>query len=53
VEAAKSGGMAAIGVARGDDAALLAEAAADVVVSSLDDIDLAALGEERLVKRDV
>ena len=53
VEAAKSGGMAAIGIARGDDAALLAEAAADVVVSSLDDIDLAALGEERLVKRDV
>ena len=53
VEAAKSGGMAAIGIARGDDAALLAEAGADVVVSSLDDIDLAALGEERLVKRDV
>ena len=53
VEAAKSGGMAAIGIARGDDAELLAEAAADVVVSSLDDIDLAALGEERLVKRDV
>ena len=53
VEAAKAGGMAAIGIARGDDDALLAEAAADVVVSSLDDIDLAALGEERLVKRDV
>jgi beta-phosphoglucomutase-like phosphatase (HAD superfamily) len=52
VEAAKAGGMAAIGIARADDAALLAGAAADVVVSSLDDIDLAALGEGRLVERD-
>ncbi len=51
VQAAKAGAMAAIGIARADDAALLAEAAADVVVSNLDDIDLAALGEGRLVKR--
>ncbi len=52
VEAAKAGGMAAIGIARADDAELLAAAAADIVVSSLDDIDLAALGEGRLVKRE-
>jgi beta-phosphoglucomutase len=51
VQAAKAGGMAAIGIARADDAALLAEAAADVVVSSLDEVDLAALAGGRLVKR--
>jgi beta-phosphoglucomutase len=52
VQAAKAGGMAAIGIARADDAALLAEAAADVVVSSLDEVDLAALAGGRLVKRE-
>jgi beta-phosphoglucomutase len=51
VQAAKAGGMAAIGIARADDVAVLAEAAADVVVSSLDDVDLAALVGGRLVKR--
>ena len=43
VQAAKAGGMAAIGIARGDDAELLAAAGADIVVTSLDDVDLAAL----------
>jgi beta-phosphoglucomutase-like phosphatase (HAD superfamily) len=48
VQAAKAGGMAAIGVARADDAAMLAGAGADVVVPDLDHVDLAALKEGRL-----
>jgi len=39
VEAAKAGGMLCIGVARNDDAELLASAGADWVVNSLDEID--------------
>ena len=49
VQAAKAGGFAALGVARHEDEALLAEAGADIVVSTLDDVDLAALAERRLV----
>jgi beta-phosphoglucomutase-like phosphatase (HAD superfamily) len=41
VEAAKRGGMNAIGIARADDAELLA--AADLVVTTLDEVDTAAL----------
>lgn len=52
VEAAKAGGMAAIGVARFDDADLLAAAGADIVVASLDEVDLAALAGGSLVTRD-
>ena len=48
VEAAKAGHMAAIGIARADDADLLAEAGADIVVASLDEVDLTAVGEGRL-----
>ena len=48
VEAAKAGGMAALGIARADDAALLERAGADIVVTTLDDVDLAALAEGRL-----
>ena len=48
VEAAKAGGMAAIGIARADDVELLASAGADVVVTSLDDVDVAALAEGRV-----
>ena len=44
VEAAKAGALAALGLARVDDEALLEEAGADLVVTSLDDVDLAALG---------
>lgn len=44
VQAAKAGNMTAIGVSRADDADALAAAGADVVVTSLDDVDLAALG---------
>jgi beta-phosphoglucomutase len=51
VEAAKAGGMAAIGIARADDAGLLAAAGADIVVTTLDDIDTAALAEGRLATR--
>jgi beta-phosphoglucomutase-like phosphatase (HAD superfamily) len=48
VQAAKAGGMAALGLARADDAELLAGAGPDLVVTSLDDVDLAALREGRL-----
>jgi len=43
--------MSALGLARADDYELLAEAHADIVVSSLDDIDLDALAEGRLAAK--
>lgn len=51
VQAAKAGGFAGLGVARHDDEALLAQAGADIVVSTLDDVDLAGLSEGRLARR--
>jgi beta-phosphoglucomutase len=51
VQAAKAGSMAAIGVARADDADLLAAAGADLVVTTLDDVDTTALCEGRLARR--
>jgi HAD superfamily hydrolase (TIGR01509 family) len=48
IQAARSGGMAALGVARLDDSAGLRAAHADLVVTSLDDVSLAALAEGRL-----
>ena len=51
VEAAKAGGMAAIGIARAHDADLLAAADADIVVTSLDDVDTAALADGKLATR--
>ena len=48
VEAAKAGAMGAIGIARKDDAELLAAAGADIVVRTLDEVDLAALSDGRL-----
>ena len=42
---------AAIGIARVDDAELLAAAHADIVVTSLDDVDLAALRDGRLATK--
>src|SRR5271154_2024459 len=51
VQAAKAGGMAAIGIARADDAALLAAAGADLVVTTLDDVDTTALAGGRLETR--
>jgi len=49
VEAAKAGGMAALGVARADDFELLTAADADLVVTTLDDVDLDRLVEGNLV----
>jgi beta-phosphoglucomutase-like phosphatase (HAD superfamily) len=51
VQAAKAGGFAGLGVARHDDEALLAQAGADIVVRTLDDVDLARLSEGRLARR--
>jgi len=48
IEAAKAGGMAALGVARADDDELLADADADLVVTSLDEVDVAGLGVHEL-----
>jgi beta-phosphoglucomutase-like phosphatase (HAD superfamily) len=47
VQAAKAGGMAAVGVARLNDELLLRSAGADWVVTSLDDLPVAELLEER------
>ena len=51
VQAAKAGGMAAIGVARLGDEQQLADAGADLVVTTLDDVSLPALIEGRLEER--
>ncbi|MDQ3675579.1 MAG: HAD-IA family hydrolase [Actinomycetota bacterium] len=51
VQAAKAGAFAALGLARHDDEALLAEADADIVVSTLDDVDLGGVAEGRLTRR--
>ncbi len=48
VQAAKAGNMAALGLARADDEELLADAHADLVVTSLDDVSLTALAAGRL-----
>jgi beta-phosphoglucomutase len=48
VQAAKAGEMAALGLARADDEKALADAGADIVVTSLDDVSLEALSEGRL-----
>lgn len=48
IQAAKAGGMAAIGTARADDAELLSGAGADLVVATLDEVDVAALAAGRL-----
>ena len=48
VEAAKAGHMAAIGIARSNDAGLLARAGADIVVTTLDDVNRSALARGRL-----
>src|SRR6202453_442000 len=51
VQAAKAGDMAAIGIARADDADLLAAAGADLVVTTLDDVDTTALTAGHLATR--
>jgi beta-phosphoglucomutase-like phosphatase (HAD superfamily) len=47
VEAAKAGDTAAIGIARAHDAGLLAGAGADIVVTTLDEVDRSALAHGR------
>ena len=51
IEAAKAGGFAGLGVARHDDEAMLADVGADIVVSTLDDVDMQVLAEGRLARR--
>ncbi len=51
VQAAKAGGMAAIGVARLSDQEMLAAAGADLVVTTLDDVCLPLLAEGSLQER--
>jgi beta-phosphoglucomutase-like phosphatase (HAD superfamily) len=51
VEAAKAGAFAALGLARHDDAAALGAAGADIVVTTLDDIDLGGVAGARLERR--
>ncbi|ACZ00313.1 HAD family hydrolase [Thermomonospora curvata] len=51
VQAAKAGGMAALAVSRADDAELLAGAGPDLLVTSLDEVDVAGLAEHRLARR--
>ena len=51
IQAAKAGGFAGLGVARHDDEAMLADVGADIVVTTLDAVDLASLGEGGLALR--
>lgn len=51
IQAAKAGEMAALGIARADDADLLSGAGADLVVTSLDDVDVVGLTQGRLTTR--
>jgi beta-phosphoglucomutase len=51
VEAGKAGGMAAIGIARAHDADLLAAAGADIVVTTLDQVDMAVLSDGQLATK--
>jgi beta-phosphoglucomutase-like phosphatase (HAD superfamily) len=51
IQAARAGGIAALGIARADDAQALAGAGADLVVTSLDDVDTDQLTQGRLVSR--
>lgn len=51
IEAAKAGGMAALGVARVNDAELLTSAHADLVVTSLDEVDVGRLAAHELARR--
>lgn len=51
VAAAKAGGMAALGIARAGDEALLAAESADLVVDSLDEVDVAGLSRHELARR--
>jgi beta-phosphoglucomutase-like phosphatase (HAD superfamily) len=51
IEAARAGGMAGLGIARLNDEALLRAASADLVVTSLDQVDVAAIPDGALRAR--
>jgi HAD superfamily hydrolase (TIGR01549 family) len=51
IQAAKAGAMAALGVARADDQDALAAADADLVVTSLDEVDVAGVSRGELTSR--
>jgi beta-phosphoglucomutase len=51
VQAAKAGGMTALGVARLGDEQALADAGADLVVRTLDEVSRPALAEGRLARK--
>jgi trehalose/maltose hydrolase-like predicted phosphorylase/beta-phosphoglucomutase-like phosphatase (HAD superfamily) len=51
IQAAKAGGMAALGVARMDDLGMLLDAGADLVVPTLDDVSLRDLAQGGLEER--
>jgi beta-phosphoglucomutase len=51
IQAAKAGDMAALGIARAEDADALSAAHADLVVTSLDDVDVHRLAEGALARR--
>jgi beta-phosphoglucomutase-like phosphatase (HAD superfamily) len=51
IQAAKAGGMAGLGIARHGDAEMLREAKADLVVTSLDDVDLNRLSDGVLANK--
>ncbi len=51
IQAAKAGDMSALGIARADDAEMLAGAHADLVVESLDQVDIQAMRDGRLERR--
>jgi beta-phosphoglucomutase len=51
IQAAKAGGFGALGVSRADDVDALAAEGADVVVTSLDEIDLAGLEKGQLTTK--
>jgi beta-phosphoglucomutase len=52
IQAAKAGEMAALAIARAGDADALAAAHADLVVTSLDDVDVQRVGEGRLARKE-
>jgi beta-phosphoglucomutase-like phosphatase (HAD superfamily) len=51
IQAAKAGGFAGLGVARHDDQAGLVGASADVVVATLDEIDVAGLAQGHVARK--
>jgi beta-phosphoglucomutase-like phosphatase (HAD superfamily) len=53
IKAARAGGMAALAIARLHDEALLRDAGADLVLTSLDQLDIAALARRAVRARPI